>query len=88
MREQANELLNAPNPETLGGTRDRAILALLVGCGLRPAEILSLDVDQIQQREGRWVTRSWLERAIGAAPCQYRPGSRYDSRSGCSPRHL
>jgi integrase len=28
---------------------------LLVGCGLRRAEILSLEVDQIQQREGRWV---------------------------------
>jgi site-specific recombinase XerD len=55
MREQASELLNAPNPETLGGKRDRAILALLIGCGLRRAEILSLGVDQIQQREGRWV---------------------------------
>ena len=55
VREQASELLNAPDPKTLGGLRDRAILALLVGCGLRRAEILSLDVDQIEQREGRWV---------------------------------
>ena len=55
MREQASELLNAPDPKTLGGLRDRAILALLVGCGLRRAEILSLDVDRIQQRDGRWV---------------------------------
>jgi integrase/recombinase XerD len=55
VREQASELLNAPNPETLGGLRDRAILALLVLCGLRCAELLSLEVDQIQQREGRWV---------------------------------
>ena len=39
----------------MGGLRDRAILALLVGCGLRRAEILSLEVNQIQQREGRWV---------------------------------
>jgi integrase len=35
--------------------RDRSILALLIGCGLRRAEILSLEVNQIQQREGRWV---------------------------------
>ena len=55
VRDQASELLNAPDPETLGGLRDRAILALLIGCGLRRAEILSLDVDQIQQRGGRWV---------------------------------
>jgi site-specific recombinase XerD len=55
VREQASELLNAPDPKTLGGLRDRAILALLVGCALRRAEILSLEVNQIQQREGRWV---------------------------------
>jgi site-specific recombinase XerD len=55
MGPQATELLNAPDPDTLGGLRDRAILALLIGCGLRRAEILSLEVDQIQQREGRWV---------------------------------
>jgi site-specific recombinase XerC len=55
VREQASELLNAPNPETLGGKRDRAILALVVGCGLRLAEILSLEVGQIRQREGRRV---------------------------------
>jgi integrase len=53
--DKASELLNAPDPETLGGKRDRAILALQIGCGLRRAEILSLEVDEIQQREGRWV---------------------------------
>jgi integrase/recombinase XerD len=55
MKEQANELLNAPDPSTLKGKRDRAILALLICCGLRRGELLRLEVDQIQQREGRWV---------------------------------
>jgi site-specific recombinase XerD len=55
LKEQASELLNAPNPATLKGKRDRAMLALLVGCGLSRAELLSLTVDQIEQREGRWV---------------------------------
>ena len=55
MREQASDLLNAPDAGTLKGKRDRAMLALLVGCGLRRAELLRLNVDQIQQREGRWV---------------------------------
>jgi len=34
LKEQANELLNAPDPSTLKGKRDRAILALLISCGL------------------------------------------------------
>jgi integrase len=55
LKEQANELLNAPDPRTLKGKRDRAILALLICCGLRRAELLRLEVDHIQQREGRWV---------------------------------
>ena len=55
LREQASALLNAPDPSTLKGKRDRAMLALLVGCGLRRAELLALEVNQIQQREGRWV---------------------------------
>ncbi len=54
-KEQANDLLNAPNPKTLAGKRDRAILALLIGCGLRRAELLRLNMEDLQQREARWV---------------------------------
>ena len=55
MKEQANSVLNAPNPKTLTGLRDRAILALLLGCGLRRAELLRINFEDLQQREGRWV---------------------------------
>ncbi len=54
-KEQANDLLNAPNPKTLAGKRDRAILALLIGCGLRRAELLRLNMEDLHQREARWV---------------------------------
>ena len=54
-KEQANDMLNAPDPRTLNGKRDRAILALLIGCGLRRAELLRLDVESVQLREARWV---------------------------------
>jgi integrase/recombinase XerD len=60
MKEQANALVNAPSPGTLKGKRDRAILALLVGCGLRRAELLRLRVEDLQQREGRWVIPDML----------------------------
>ena len=55
LKEQANALLNAPDARTLTGKRDRAILGLLLGCGLRRAEILRLNVQDLSQREGRWV---------------------------------
>ncbi len=43
------------NPKTLTGLRDRAILALLLGCGLRRAELLRINFEDLQQREGRWI---------------------------------
>jgi integrase len=54
-REQAKELLAVPDRSTLKGKRDYVILALLVGCALRRNELAGLDVETIQQREGRWV---------------------------------
>src|SRR5437868_2187260 len=40
-RDQAEKLLLAP-PDTLMGLRDRAILGLLIGCGLRRDELVNL----------------------------------------------
>ncbi|MEZ4682225.1 MAG: tyrosine-type recombinase/integrase [Caldilineaceae bacterium] len=54
-KEQAQTLLELPNAETVKGLRDRAILAVLLGCGLRREECATLTVEHIQQREGRWV---------------------------------
>ncbi len=51
---QAQALLNAPDPGTLKGVRDRAILAVLLGCGLRRSEVAALSLEHIQQRDGRW----------------------------------
>jgi site-specific recombinase XerD len=52
---QAEALINCPDPSTLKGKRDRAVFALLVGCGLRRGEAISLTVADIQQRDGRCV---------------------------------
>lgn len=53
--QQAQDLINAPDTSTLKGLRDRAILAVLVGSGLRRSEVAALTFDHIDQREGRWV---------------------------------
>ena len=41
-KEQASQLLRAPDVKTLKGKRDRAVLGLLIGCGLRRAELAAL----------------------------------------------
>jgi integrase len=53
--EQGRRLVLAIGPPTLRGLRDRAMVALLLGCGLRRGEALALALESIQQREEHWV---------------------------------
>jgi site-specific recombinase XerC len=53
--EQAEQFLTLPNLQTLKGNRDGAVLAILLGAGLRRSELTSLDCEHVQQRDGRWV---------------------------------
>ena len=52
--DQAIALLEAPDPETIKGKRDLAMLAILVACGLRRHEAVGLSVSDLQQREDHW----------------------------------
>ncbi len=51
---QAQALLSTPDVSTVKGLRDRAILATLLGCGLRRSEVAALTFNHVQQRDGRW----------------------------------
>jgi site-specific recombinase XerD len=53
--DQSKALLGEPLSDSLRGKRDRAILALLVGCGLRRAELVGLGTEGFQVREEHWV---------------------------------
>jgi site-specific recombinase XerD len=52
--EQSERLINAPDTNNPIGIRDRAILACMLGAGIRRTECANLQIEQIQQREGRW----------------------------------
>ena len=51
---QGRRLLDAPNRDETKGKRDHAILAILLGCGLRRAELISLKLAHLQQRDDHW----------------------------------
>ncbi len=53
--EQGQALWQAPDHQGLKGKRDRALLALLLACGLRRHEAVALRLDQLQQREEHWA---------------------------------
>jgi site-specific recombinase XerD len=52
---EARKLWQLPDARTLKGKRDRAILGLLLGCGLRRRELTELTVDHLQRREDHWA---------------------------------
>jgi site-specific recombinase XerD len=52
------KLLESPNGTSLKDKRDRALLAVLIACGLTRAEVASLRVEDIQVNASRCIVRS------------------------------
>jgi site-specific recombinase XerD len=52
---EAKSLWQAPSPESLKGKRDRALLATLLGCGLRRRELADLSFSHLQRRDEHWA---------------------------------
>src|SRR3990172_788347 len=65
-REQAQALLDAPDVGTLKGLRDRAILAVMMGAGLRRSEVAAVIVDLVGKgnRTRSVPIPSWTKAAI------------------------
>ena len=61
--DQSRALLAAPDSQSLKGHRDRAILALMIGCGLRRGEVAHLKLAHLQQREDHWVIADLVGKA-------------------------
>jgi integrase len=53
--EESKSLWQAPDPARMKGKRDRALLSLLLACGLPRHEAVALRLRDLEQREGRWA---------------------------------
>jgi integrase/recombinase XerD len=53
--QEAGVLLRLPDCSTLKGCRDRAMLGLMVGCGLARSELATLALADFQMRDTRWM---------------------------------
>jgi integrase len=53
--QQSLALWQAPDRKDLKGKRDRALLALLLACGLRRHEAVALRLEHLEQREEHWA---------------------------------
>ena len=53
--EQGHALWQIPDDHRLKGKRDRAMLCLMLACGLRRHELVALRVDDLQRREEHWA---------------------------------
>lgn len=73
-------------PDSLRGKRDYATLAILLGCGLRRAELTALRIEDIQQREEHWVTADLVGKGghIRTIPVPYWVKAGIDDWTGTS----
>ena len=53
--EQSSEVLKHAWGDTMRAKRDYAMLAMLFGCGFRRSELVGLELDDIQMRQGHWA---------------------------------
>jgi site-specific recombinase XerD len=53
--QQCSEVLRHARGASVRAKRDYAMLAMLFGCGLRRSELVGLELDEVQMRQGHWA---------------------------------
>ncbi len=81
--EEVDRLLSQPFPEGPRGMRDRAMLEVLYGCGLRVGELVGLDLDDLDLGHGmfRVVGKGDKERVVPVAGAAERALREYLERA-------
>ena len=87
--DEAVAIVETPAASTSAGLRDRAILELLYGAGLRVSELTGLDVDDVDLEEGsvRVFGKGSKERDRAARPAGARGSRRLSAPRPSRPRH-
>ncbi len=98
-KEEAEKLVNTPvyrwrreEIPALKAARDQAILAVMIGTGLRRSEAAGVTWEQIQQRDGRWaiidlVGKGGRVRSVGIPPWVKVALDRWAEASGAQRGH-
>src|SRR5206468_6969192 len=81
---QSSAVLSHARGDGLRAKRDYAMLAMLLGCGLRRSELASLETDEVQTRQSHWAIVDLIGKGGTFAPCRFRSGP--NKRSICGPR--
>ena len=79
---EGEQLLSGFVTQTLRNKRDLAIISLLLGCGLRRSEVVTLKVGDIQRREDHWAIIDLVGKAGMCELCRYLRGSKRQSTYG------
>jgi len=62
--EQSSEVLKHAGGDTMRARRDYAMLAMLFGCGFRRSELVGLELDDIQMRQGHWAVVDLIGKGV------------------------
>jgi integrase len=72
--DQARLLLEKSDGESLRSSRDVAMISVLLGCGLRRAELASLRKEDVQLWQGHWAMVDLVGKGATSAPFRCHSG--------------
>jgi site-specific recombinase XerC len=85
-KDQARLLLEKADGDDLRSAHDLAMISVLVGCGLRRAELSALNVEDLQIRQGHWTIVDLVGKGGHGRTVPMPAGSRMQSIDGESRR--